>query len=68
MAISEIICSSQPGGCKAGTFDPYPTHSVDPYKMKTSKATAAKDKKVFQPSPGVKPYPTSSVVSQNVAR
>jgi len=68
MAISEIICSSQPGGCKAGTFDPYPTHSVDPYKMKTSKATAAKDKKVFQPSPSVKPYPTSSVVSQNVVR
>lgn len=59
--------AKSPGGCKAGTFDPYPSHSVDPYQPRTSKGSS-KEKKVFQPTPGVKPYPISSVVSQNVQR
>lgn len=57
-----------PGGCKAGTFDPYPSHSVDPYQPRGRRGGDSKDKKVFQPTPGVKPYPITSVVSQNVQR
>ena len=53
----------------AGTFDPYPGHSVNPYQPKTGKgSSSSKDKKVFQPTPGIKPYPITSVVSQNVQR
>lgn len=54
------------GGCKAGTFDPYPTHSTDDYMVKGPK----NDKKfvggIFTPNPGIKSMPTRSVVSQHV--
>ena len=60
----------QAGGCKAGTFDPYPKHSEDPYPSsgmgKADKGGA--DKKIFRPSPGPKSTPTNSVIAQNVQR
>ncbi|PIK33832.1 putative UPF0602 protein C4orf47-like, partial [Apostichopus japonicus] len=58
------------GGSKAGTFDPYPSHSNDPYKPKIAKGPKAMNSsgKIFTPSPGPKSAPTSSIVNQNVFR
>ena len=60
--------TTQAGGCKAGTFDPYPKHSEEPYR--NPKVTRTPDKKegVFRPSPCPKSMPTRSVVQQNVMR
>lgn len=57
------------GGAKAGTFDPYPSHSNDPYTVKQKKQpTTNKEGKLFHPSPGPKSTPTRSIVNQNVVR
>jgi len=58
------------GGMKAGTFDPYPSHSNDPYKPKGKKAEPPVNKsgKIFMPSPGPKTAPKNSIVNQNVFR
>lgn len=58
------------GGSKAGTFDPYPSHSNDPYKPKVQKGPKPMNSsgKIFTPSPGPKSAPTSSIVNQNVIR
>lgn len=58
-------------GCKAGTFDPYPKHSTDPYSMgKTEKKGEDKKLKggVFRPSPCPKSRPTNSVMQQSITR
>ncbi|XP_070544417.1 cilia-and flagella-associated protein 96-like [Ptychodera flava] len=58
------------GGSKAGTFDPYPSHSNDPYKPKGKKPEPPVNKtgKIFMPSPGPKSAPMNSIVNQNVSR
>lgn len=58
------------GGMKAGTFDPYPSHSQDPYavKVKRSVKVVNNSGKIFMPSPGPKSAPVSSVLNQNVIR
>ena len=56
---------------KAGTFDPYPTHSVDPYKtgLKTRPVNVVnKTGKIFVPNQGPKSAPISSVMNQNIVR
>ena len=60
----------QPGGGKAGTFDPYPSHSADPYKVKVPRSINVVNKsgKTFMPSMGPKSTPMVSIVNQNVIR
>ncbi|CAH1794960.1 unnamed protein product [Owenia fusiformis] len=57
-------------GMKAGTFDPYPSHSADPYNVKITRPVHVVNKtgKIFMPSPGPKSFPMSSVVNTNVDR
>ncbi|XP_071479298.1 cilia-and flagella-associated protein 96-like [Diadema antillarum] len=57
-------------GMKAGTFDPYPSHSNDPYRPKAKKGPPPTNSsgKIFTPSPGPKSAPTSSIINQNVIR
>ncbi|XP_066303456.1 cilia-and flagella-associated protein 96-like isoform X2 [Branchiostoma lanceolatum] len=56
-------------GMKAGTFDPYPSHSNDPYVVKQKRAvTTNKEGKIFHPSPGPKTAPTNSVMESNVIK
>ncbi|XP_049628351.1 UPF0602 protein C4orf47 homolog [Suncus etruscus] len=55
------------GGMKAGTFDPYPSHSTDPYSQKPADALS-KSVKIFHP-PGVpKRRPVESILTMNVRR
>jgi len=58
------------GGSKAGTFDPYPSHSNDPFKPKTKKGPPPMNSsgKIFMPSPGPKSATTTSIINQNVFR
>ena len=60
----------QPGGMKAGTFDPYPSHSSDPYNVKVSRKVNVVNKsgRIFTPSAGPKSAPVNSVVNQNVMK
>ncbi|KAK3091674.1 hypothetical protein FSP39_021731 [Pinctada imbricata] len=60
----------KPAGMKAGTFDPYPSHSADPYKVRVSRAINVVNKsgKIFMPSQGPKTTPTVSIVNQNVQK
>ncbi|CAK8683127.1 cilia-and flagella-associated protein 96-like [Clavelina lepadiformis] len=71
-AVKPFKPSSPPkkiGGAKAGTFDPYPSHSNDPYTVKQRKSVIKnKEGKLFHPSPGNKSSPTRSVVAQNVIK
>lgn len=54
-------------GCKAGTFDTYPTHSVDDYTIKKKKkVTRNSSGRLFQALPGPKSTPTPSVMAKNV--
>ncbi|KAF4026115.1 hypothetical protein G4228_018323 [Cervus hanglu yarkandensis] len=55
------------GGMKAGTFDPYPSHSVDPYMVKL-KGPSGKSAKVFHPPGGPKSRPIESIMALNVKR
>ncbi|XP_048758907.1 UPF0602 protein C4orf47-like isoform X2 [Ostrea edulis] len=59
-----------PAGMKAGTFDPYPSHSADPYKVKVPRSINIVNKsgKTFMPSQGPKSTPTVSIVNQNVLK
>ncbi|KAL5018600.1 hypothetical protein ScPMuIL_004322 [Solemya velum] len=59
-----------PGGMKAGTFDPYPSHSADTYKVKVHRPINVVNKsgKTFTPSQGPKSVPTCSIINQNVVR
>ncbi|XP_074922518.1 cilia-and flagella-associated protein 96 isoform X7 [Chelonoidis abingdonii] len=57
------------GGMKAGTFDPYPSHSAEPYVVKYSKLiTTNKEGRIFHPPPGSKSRPSTSIMALNVAR
>ncbi|NXY83295.1 CD047 protein, partial [Alcedo cyanopectus] len=61
--------AKKPGGMKGGTFDRYPSHSVDPYVIKKpDDVTTNKNKKIFLPPPGPKSRPVSSIVALNVKR
>jgi len=57
-------------GCKAGTFETYPKHSVDQYTGKrTLEIRNDKNIKViFHPSPGPKSTPTRSTLDTNVIK
>ena len=58
------------GGAKAGTFDGYPEHSVDPYTRKVGGRNAKRKfvGGVFKPSQCPKSMPVHSVISQNIHR
>eukprot|EP00076_Gallus_gallus_P008172 XP_004936032.1 UPF0602 protein C4orf47 homolog isoform X1 [Gallus gallus] len=57
------------GGMKGGTFDPYPSHSADPYVIKKTMAVpSSKEQKVFHPPAGPKSRPVTSIVTLNVLR
>ncbi|ESO84025.1 hypothetical protein LOTGIDRAFT_210983 [Lottia gigantea] len=60
----------KPAGAKIGTFDPYPTHSTDPYNVKYVRPVHVVNKsgKIFSPSQGPKTTPCNSIVNQNVLR
>lgn len=60
----------KPGGAKNGTFDAYPSHSADPYKVKFPRSINVVNKsgKIFMPSQGPKTTPMVSIVNQNVIR
>ncbi|XP_038185056.1 UPF0602 protein C4orf47 homolog isoform X2 [Arvicola amphibius] len=56
------------GGMKAGTFEPYPAHSADPYVVKIGKVMPGKGEKVFHPPNGPKSRPVESIMALNVRR
>lgn len=63
--------AKQDGGMKAGTFDPYPSHSADPYHVRTSSQSGSaisKTGKTFFPTQGPKSAPSTSILNQNIAR
>ncbi|XP_069833829.1 cilia-and flagella-associated protein 96 [Dendropsophus ebraccatus] len=61
--------AKSPGGMKAGTFDPYPSHSNDAYgKRLTKSATVIKGGKTFQPPAGPKSYPIRSILESHVIK
>lgn len=53
---------------KAGTFDPYPSHSADPYKVKLTSQISSKGPKIFHPPGGPKSRPVESIMTLNVKR
>jgi len=57
-----------PAGMKAGTFDPYPSHSVDHYNLKNVRPVHVVNKsgKIFMPSAGPKSAPVLSTTNHNV--
>lgn len=59
-----------PAGLKAGTFDPYPSHSVDAYNVRYMRPVHVVNKsgRTFVPSAGPKSAPISSVVDYNVVK
>ena len=59
---------TQPGGLKAGTFDPYPAHAAEPYRDKILRPVQVVNKsgKIFVPTPDLKSTPMNSIVNQNV--
>ncbi|KAH9513005.1 hypothetical protein Btru_035562 [Bulinus truncatus] len=65
---------SNPGkhlaGMKAGTFDPYPSHSADLYGIKYKRPVNVVNKfgKTFVPPPGPKSTPCKSIINQNIMR
>ncbi|XP_030048510.1 cilia-and flagella-associated protein 96 [Microcaecilia unicolor] len=57
------------GGMKAGTFEPYPTHSSEPYKVKREKdVTVNKSGKIFHPLAGPKTRPVQSILQAYVLK
>lgn len=60
----------KPGGSKLGTFDPYPSHSADPYKVKVNRPLNVVNKsgRIFMPSQGPKSTPMVSIINQNVMK
>ncbi|WAQ97604.1 CD047-like protein, partial [Mya arenaria] len=57
----------KPGGAKIGTFDPYPKHSDDPYKVKVQRSVNVVNKsgRTFMPSQGPKTRPMVSIINAN---
>lgn len=59
----------KPGGMKAGTFDPFPAHTPDPYMAKQPKViTTNKQGRIFNPPAGPKSRPTRSIMALNVIK
>lgn len=59
----------KPGGCKAGTLEPFPSYSSNPYERKRSKPTEKNSSgKVFMPNSGPKSAPCHSIVGVNAIR
>jgi hypothetical protein len=57
------------GGMKAGTFEPYPSYSSDPYiKNPAKRATGEEKKRIFVPPAVPKSRPTETIVGLNVIR
>ncbi|KAI5943755.1 cilia-and flagella-associated protein 96 isoform X1 [Manis javanica] len=56
------------GGMKAGTFEPYPSHSADPYVVKLAKQVSSKSVKIFHPPNGPKSRPIKSIMTLHVER
>ncbi|CAG5134595.1 unnamed protein product [Candidula unifasciata] len=73
-AIQTAFKPSNPGkllaGMKAGTFDPYPSHSADTYGIKYKKPVHVVNNsgRTFVPPQGPKSTPCTSIVNQNVMR
>lgn len=57
----------KPGGCKAGTLEPFPSYSSNPYERKSKPAEKISGK-VFMPNSGPKSAPCRSVVAVNAIR
>ena len=54
-------------GCKAGTFDAYPTHASEPYaKKKEKKVTKNSSGRLYNVPQGSKSRPTPSVQAKNI--
>ncbi|XP_067938753.1 cilia-and flagella-associated protein 96-like [Watersipora subatra] len=62
--------AKKPAGCKAGTFETYPQHSVDPYGKHYKRPVNVVNKtgKTFMPNQGPKSALTNSIINQNVVR
>ncbi|XP_038611081.1 UPF0602 protein C4orf47 homolog [Tachyglossus aculeatus] len=58
----------KPGGMKAGTFDPYPAHSNEPFSVKPPQTIAKKSGKIFHPPSGPKSRPISSIMATNIKK
>ncbi|XP_053112828.1 UPF0602 protein C4orf47 homolog [Hemicordylus capensis] len=59
----------KPGGMKAGTFDPFPLHTADPYNVKLPKPiTTNKQGRIFNPPSGTKSRPIRSIMASNVEK
>ncbi|XP_063166479.1 cilia-and flagella-associated protein 96 [Candoia aspera] len=57
------------GGMKAGTFDPFPTYSAEPYGIRLPRsATTNKQGNVFHPNPGTKSRPVRSIMTLNIEK
>ncbi|XP_028658836.1 UPF0602 protein C4orf47 homolog [Erpetoichthys calabaricus] len=56
-------------GMKAGTFDPYPSHSADHYTVKKPKSINTNSAGIiFHPTPGPKSMPVRSIMNANVLK
>nr|XP_056711788.1 UPF0602 protein C4orf47 homolog [Euleptes europaea] len=59
----------KPGGMKAGTFDPFPTHSSEPYVTKLPKPiTTNKQGRIFNSASTSRSRPIRSVIAANVEK
>lgn len=60
----------KPGGAKAGTFNPYPSHSTDMYKMKMELPVNVVNKsgRTFIPAQGPKSKPMVSIIDRNIIK
>ncbi|CAH8839240.1 unnamed protein product [Trichobilharzia szidati] len=56
----------QPGGYKAGTFNPFPTYISEPYVDPYKRLPAKRESKVFLPSSGFKSARFESILTKNV--
>ncbi|XP_048365576.1 UPF0602 protein C4orf47 homolog [Sphaerodactylus townsendi] len=58
-----------PGGMKAGTFDPYPTHSSGPFVVKLPKPiTTNKQGRIFNCASSTRSRPIRSIMAANVEK
>ncbi|XP_069487617.1 cilia-and flagella-associated protein 96 [Ambystoma mexicanum] len=62
--------AKEPGGMKAGTFEPYPTHSEEPYRPALTRVdTGVKEGgRLFQPPTGAKSRPVHSILAAHVVK
>ncbi|XP_054846087.1 UPF0602 protein C4orf47 homolog [Eublepharis macularius] len=61
--------AKKPGGMKAGTFDPYPTHSSEPYVVKLPKPiTTNKQGRIFNSACATRSRPIKSIMAASVEK